>query len=65
MTRIETLARLRNLPSVDEVMRAEAASLAVGRFGPGRPLRETGRLAVGVDELKHIHLVYAAAGKNV
>src|SRR5712691_5398796 len=33
MTRIETLARLRNLPSVDEVMRAQAASLAVDRFG--------------------------------
>jgi L-seryl-tRNA(Ser) seleniumtransferase len=33
MARTETLARLRNLPSVDEVMRAEAASLAVDRFG--------------------------------
>jgi len=33
MARTETLARLRNLPSVDEVMRAEAVSLAVDRFG--------------------------------
>jgi L-seryl-tRNA(Ser) seleniumtransferase len=33
MARTETLARLRNLPSVDEVMRAETAALAVDRFG--------------------------------
>ncbi len=33
MARTETLAGLRNLPSVDEVMRAEAANLAVDRFG--------------------------------
>jgi L-seryl-tRNA(Ser) seleniumtransferase len=33
MARIETLARLRNLPSVDEVMRAEAAGVAIERFG--------------------------------
>ena len=33
MARTETLARLRNLPSVDEVLRAEAARLAVDRFG--------------------------------
>jgi L-seryl-tRNA(Ser) seleniumtransferase len=33
VARTETLARLRNLPSVDEVMRAETAALAVDRFG--------------------------------
>ena len=33
MARTETLARLRNLPSVDEVMRAKTAALAVDRFG--------------------------------
>ena len=33
MARTETLARRHNLPSVDEVMRAEAASLAIDRFG--------------------------------
>ena len=33
MARTETLARLRNLPSVDEVARAEAAALAIERFG--------------------------------
>ena len=33
MARSEPSARLRNLPSVDEVMRAEAAALASDRFG--------------------------------